>query len=267
MTAPAAGEQGPGEVPAHEVHELAPRRTNYCVCIPVINEGARIGRQLARMQPVLGLADVVIADGGSTDGSLALPSLQAAGVRALLTKTGPGKLGAQIRMAFAWALGQGYRGVVLVDGNDKDDTAAIPRFLEALAGGADFVQGSRYAPGGRGVNTPCLRHLGVRLLHAPLLSLAAGRRYTDTTNGFRGYSRRFLEDPRVAPLRAVFTGYELHYYLAIRAARLGFTVLEVPVTRAYPARGPMPSKISPIRGSVNVLGALFASVLGRFDPP
>jgi len=53
----------------------------------------------------------------------------------------------------------------------------------------------------------------VRILHAPLVSLASRFRYTDTTNGFRGYSRRFLEDPRVAAFRDVFPGYELHYYL------------------------------------------------------
>jgi glycosyltransferase involved in cell wall biosynthesis len=263
-------ESGPGvppaaaEVPAHVVHELLPRRTKYCVCIPVINEGERIQRQLSKMQK--DAADLIIADGGSTDGSLGLELLRSEGVRALLVKTGPGRLGAQLRMGFAWALEQGYEGVVLVDGNDKDDTSAIPQFIAALEQGFDFVQGSRYAPGGQGINTPLYRHAGVTLLHAPLVSLAARRRYTDTTNGFRGYSARFLRDPRVLPLRAVFNGYELHYYLAIRAARLGFRVCELPVTRAYPASGPVPSKISPLKGSAVVLKALLSSVLGRFDP-
>ncbi len=245
------------------VRELAPRRTRFCVMVPVINEGDRIRRQLLKMVPIATVADLVIADGGSTDGSLDdLP----AHVRALLVKTGPGRLGAQLRMGFQYALEQGYEGVVLVDGNDKDDVSAIPHFLALLEQGYDFVQGSRYAPGGQGVNTPLHRHLGVKLLHAPLVSLAARHRYTDTTNGFRACSARLLRDPRVAPLREVFMGYELHYYLAIRAARLGFRVAEVPVTRTYPAAGPVPSKISPVRGSLTVLGALFAAVSGRFDP-
>ena len=98
------------------------------------------------------------------------------------------------------------------------------------------MQGSRYVPGGKGVNTPLSRHVGVMLLHAPLISLAARHRYTDTTNGFRGYSRRLLLDPRVQPFRDVFAAYELHYYLAIRAARLGLRVCEIPVTRVYPRR-------------------------------
>lgn len=251
------------QVPAHTIRELEPRATRFCVCIPVINEGERIRRQLAKMEALQLGADVVIADGGSSDGSLAgsLP-----GVRTVLVKTGPGKLGAQLRMAFKYALDQGYEGVVLVDGNDKDDTAAVPLFLQRLDEGYDFIQGSRYAPGGKGVNTPFYRHAGVTLLHAPVISLAARRRYTDTTNGFRGYSARLLRDPRVDPLRDVFSGYELHYYLAIRAARLRFRVCEVPVTRSYPASGPVPSKISPVRGSVTVLRALFSAAAGRYDP-
>lgn len=254
-------------VPAHTVAELAPRRTRYCVCVFVLNEGERIRAQLQRMAPVAGLADIVVADGGSTDGALEPELLRAAGVRALLTKTGPGRLSAQMRMALAWAMAQGYDGAITIDGNGKDDPSAISRFVEALDADADHVQGSRYVPGGVAENTPIARTIGVRLLHAPLISLAARHRYTDTTNGFRGYSRRLLLDPRVAPFRDVFVGYELHYYLAIRAARLGFRVTEVPVTRRYPRGGPTPTKISPLRGNLGILATLVRAALHRFDPP
>ena len=111
------------------------------------------------------------------------------------------------------------------------------------------------------------RTLAVRLLHAPLISLAAGHRYTDTTNGFRAYSRRLLADPRVQPLRDVFTAYELHYYLAIRAARLGLKLTETPVTRRYPETGKTPTKISPVKGNLLILRTLAAAAFGRFDPP
>ncbi len=104
------------------------------------------------------------------------------------------------------------------------------------------------------------------MVHAPLIRAASGFHYTDTTNGFRAYSRRLLEDDRVAVFRDIFTGYELHYYLAIRAAKLGFRCREVPVTRRYPARGPAPTKISPVRGNLRVLNALVKASAGRFDP-
>jgi dolichol-phosphate mannosyltransferase len=169
-------------------------------------------------------------------------------------------------MAIAFALEEDYEGLVVIDGNGKDDLAAIPQFIALLDAGYDHVQGSRYVPGGRGINTPTSRAIAVRVLHAPLISIAAGHRYTDTTNGFRAYSRRLLTDPRVQPLRDIFSGYELHYYLAIRSARLGLRVTETPVTRRYPSEGKTPTKISPVKGNVLVLRTLISAALGRFNP-
>lgn len=232
----------------------------------VINEGDRVRAQLAGMAPLADRVDIVVADGGSTDGSLAPETLGAFRLRALLVKRGPGKLSAQMRMAIDFAMSEGYAGLVVIDGNGKDDYSAIPRFVELLDAGYDHVQGSRYVPGGQGINTPLSRTLGVKLLHAPLVSLAAGARYTDTTNGFRAYSRRLLTDARVQPLRDVFMAYELHYYLAIRAARLGMKVTETPVTRRYPKTGKTPTKISPIKGNLLILRTLAAAVLGKFNP-
>lgn len=255
------------QVPAYRADVYHPRRHAYCCAVFVINEGPKLLTQLDRMASLRDVVDIVVADGGSTDGSVTEAQLAPRGVAAALVKTGPGRLSAQMRMAFAWALDQGYSGVVTIDGNGKDDVSAVPAFVAALDAGADHVQGSRFVPGGRAVRTPWGRYLGIRFLHAPLISLAAGHRYTDTTNGFRAYSARFLSDPRVAPFRDVFGAYELHYYLAIRAARLGFRVVELPVTRAYPADGPTPTKIHGVRGNLFVLRTLVAACLGRFNPP
>jgi len=243
------------------------RRSRYCVLIPVINEGERILRQLHGMREArLGL-DVVLVDGGSTDGSMEPSQLRdELGVRALLLKTGKGKLSAQLRIGMAWSLLRGYAGMVTIDGNGKDDFTAIPRFAAQLDAGFDKVQGSRYVPGGVAENTPLDRALGVRLLHAPLISLGAGFRYTDTTNGFRAFSRRLLLDRRVRPFRAVFDTYNLHYYLAVRAARLGFRVCELPVTRRYPARGPAPSKIGGLSGKLHILRQTFVAACGGYKP-
>jgi dolichol-phosphate mannosyltransferase len=255
------------QVPAFTADEFAPKAADYCVCVFVINETGKLQKQLATMRDhCAGVADVVVADGGSTDGGTDPDTLRGLGVNTLLTKTGPGKLGAQMRMAFAWALDRGYKGVVSMDGNGKDGPAAIPRFVAALDAGFDHVQGSRFVRGGVSENLPLSRWVGVKFVHAPLVSLASRFRYTDTTNGFRGYSRRFLADPRVAAFRDVFPGYELHYYLAIRAARLGFRVKEIPVARRYPRHGPTPTKISPVRGNLRVLRCLFAACLGRYNP-
>ena len=255
------------EVPAFDAHVFAPRHSRYAVTVYVLNEGDRIRSQLARMTTLARAIDIIVVDGGSDDGALDESYLAHYGVRALLVKTGRGGLSAQMRVGLHWCLEQGYEGVVTIDGNDKDDSSAVPAFIAALDAGFDHVQGSRYVPGGRSVRTPLSRHLGVTLLHAPLISLAAGKRYTDTTNGFRAYSAKFLRDPRVQPFRNVFQRYELHYYLAIRAARLGYRVTELPVTRSYPASGAAPSKIKGLRGNFAILATLWAAVRGRFDPP
>jgi glycosyltransferase involved in cell wall biosynthesis len=142
------------QLPAYEVRELAPRRTKYCVAIPVLNEGERIKTQLRRMYDLAipAGADILILDGGSTDGSTDLSLLGPLGVRALLVKEDTGRLSAQLRMGYAWALRQGYDGIVTVDGNDKDGVEAIPSFLRELDAGIDLVQGSRFVPGGVAVN-------------------------------------------------------------------------------------------------------------------
>lgn len=254
------------QVPAFRYLEFFPKRSQACICIPVINEGQRIRTQLERMRHLISTVDVLIADGGSTDGSMDEAYLPTTGIRTLLTKVGPGKLGAQMRMAMAYALEQGYSGLVFIDGNDKDDPEAIPRFLELLEQGYDFVQGSRFLPGGRGINTPIIRHIGIKYLHVPLISYAARYKYTDTTNGFRAYSARMLLDDRIQIFREVFSTYEILFYLAIRASRLGFRITEIPTTRAYPTTGKIPTKIDPLRGNLHQLKTLMRSVFIGYNP-
>ncbi|MDD3182583.1 MAG: glycosyltransferase family 2 protein [Alphaproteobacteria bacterium] len=255
----------PHEVPAFLTHEYGPKRHDVCVCVFVINEAQRLASQLERMRNVCTNVDIVIADGGSTDGSTNEDKLRAAGVNTLLVKTGPGRLGAQMRMAFDWLLKRGYKGVIVVDGNNKDGVEAIPLFLKRLNAGVDHVQGSRFLPGGHHENVPFSRLLGVRILHAPLMRWATGFPYTDTTNGFRAYSAKFLASPEIAVFRDIFVGYELHYYLALAAVKHGYACEEIPVSRVYPATGKTPTKISFFRGNLSVLTKLFLTVLGHYN--
>ena len=242
------------------------RSHDHALVIPVINEGERIRDQLMRIQALCPRVDIVIADGGSTDDSVRPEFLRSVGVRACLVKRDRGKLSAQLRMGYAWCLTEGYQGIVTIDGNGKDDVAAIADFVSRLEEGFDYVQGSRYRPGGHGINTPLERWVAGRLIHAPIVSLAAGRRLTDTTNGFRGYSRRFLFDPRVAPFRAIFDRYALLFYLSARAGQLGYRICEIPVTRRYPRNEKIPTKVSGVKARFAMLGELVAVALGRYHP-
>ena len=255
-------------VPDFTAAEFEGRRSDYCLLIPVINEGARILTELGRAQTagIDRVCDIVICDGGSTDGSMKHDTLQLYHVNTLLTKTGPGRQGAQLRMGLHFALARGYAGILTVDGNDKDSIESVPLFLEKLKAGYDLVQGSRFIRGGRAINTPPVRYWAVRLLHAPVISLAAHQRFTDTTNAYRAYSRRYLTDARVQPLRDIFQKYELLAYLSVRATQLGYRGCEVPVTRAYPKGEPAPTKIKGMKGNNELLGCLWGALTGKYNP-
>lgn len=256
------------QVPTFDIPLWLGQRHSYCVVIPVINEGSRIRHLLERMadQKIAAIADIIIVDGGSTDGSLDLSMLRDYGVQGLLVKTGLGKLSAQLRCAYAFALDHGYGGIVSIDGNDKDDPEAIPRFINALKNGYDFVQASRFISGGTAENTPKSRDFAIRFIHAPMLSVFSGFHWTDTTQGFRAYSKKMLLDNRVAPFRDVFLTYELLAYLSYRAPKLGYRCIELPTVRRYPATGDVPTKISGIKGNLSVLQTLFRACFGAYNP-
>lgn len=228
------------DIPKREVVEFHKKRTHYCVCVPIINEGKKITKQLAKMKKYSGLADIVLFDGGSTDGSTKHSYLRKQGVRALVVS--PSGQSVQLRAGLSWVLEQGYEGVVTIDGNGKDDISAIPKFLKALDAGYGYVQGSRWLKGGHHANTPSDRVWIARLFISPILSIAGGKWHTDTPNAFRAYSREFLLDRRVQPFRKIFKRYEHLWYFTVRANQLGYKTTEIPVTRVYP-RGKVPTKI------------------------
>lgn len=254
-------------VPEFEIPLWLGRQSRWCVVVPVINEGDRIRNLLSKMKAlnIEKMADILIVDGGSTDDSLKLDLLQKNGVRGLILKTGTGKLSAQLRCAYAFALDHGYEGIISIDGNDKDDPKAIPAFIDALNQGVDFVQASRFISGGEAENTPKSRDFAIRYIHAPMLSRASGFKWTDTTQGFRAYSRKMLLDQKVAPFREVFDTYELLAYLSYSAPRLGYNCLEIPTIRRYP-KGEVPTKISAFKGNLLVLAVLFRACFGSYDP-
>lgn len=254
-------------VPKFECDEYAPKKTKYCVCIPIINEGERISKELERAKQynIQDLVDIIICDGGSTDGCTDSDKLKNLGVNTLLTKRDVGKQGAQLRMGFWWALERGYEGIITIDGNNKDSIEDIPKFIEKLEQGYDFVQGSRFIKGGKAINTPLIRHISVMLIHAPIISITAKHRFTDTTNAFRAHSRRYLTDRRVQPFRDVFMTYELLAYLSTRATQIGLKVCEVPVTREYPKEGKTPTKITFFKGNSELLKILLKNLKGIYN--
>ncbi|SOC04140.1 glycosyltransferase family 2 protein [Pseudobutyrivibrio ruminis] len=255
-------------VPKFECTEYEPKSKDYVVLIPIINEGDRIHQELKRAQEgrVSDYADIVICDGGSSDGCTAEDKLKSLDVNTLLVKQDTGKQGAQLRMGMWWALERGYKGIITIDGNNKDSIEDVPKFIEKLKEGYDLIQGSRFIKGGKAINTPFIRLISVKAIHAPIISLTAHQRFTDTTNAYRAYSDRYLKDDRVQPLRDIFMSYELLAYLSVRATQLGMKACEIPVTRAYPKEGKTPTKISFFKGNSELMKILLRNARGAYNP-
>ena len=86
-------------------------------------------------------------------------------------------------MGIWWALKGSYQGIITIDGNNKDSIEDVPNFIAKLEEGYDFVQGSRFIPGGQAVNTPLVRYISLKLIHAPVISMTALYRYDECIPG------------------------------------------------------------------------------------
>jgi dolichol-phosphate mannosyltransferase len=219
-----------------------------------------------REQGVFEKFDVIVTDGGSNDGSTDDRRLANAGVNSLIVKKIEGRLGTQLQGAYKFCIDRGYDAIVTIDGNNKDNPEAIFEISKKLGQGFDFVQASRFVRGGVHKNTPLSRLLAIRLLHSPLLSIASGFRWTDTTQGFRGYRTTLISSEQMDVFNPKLFDYTFLFYMSYAAPKLGFRCTEVPSERVYPSHGPTPTKISGIRGNFKVLVSLVRVCLGTYGP-
>jgi dolichol-phosphate mannosyltransferase len=218
------------------------------------NEATKIGNVVERFPP--GAVDaIVVVDDASTDETGGVAAARGARI---LRHEQRGGAGAAIRTALRCAVAEGFDVLVVLAGNDKDRPAEIERLLQPIADQrADIVQGSRYLPGSHFGNTPFYRQIATRYVHPLLFSALVGRRFTDTTNGFRAIRLSVLQDREIDLDQAWLNQYELEPYLLFKAVRLGYRVMEVPVTKIYPPHELGYTKMKPITGWWSILRPLF----------
>jgi dolichol-phosphate mannosyltransferase len=172
-------------------------------------------------------------------------------------------VGSSLRQGLRYLVETGNDIAVVMAGNGKDDPAEIDRLIAPVARGeCDYVQGSRYLPGGKKYRMPVVRIIFNRIF--PLIwTLLTGRKCTDVTNGFRSYSLSILNDPRVNLDQDWLHGYSLEYYLHYKVLALGYRVREVPVSKIYPFgnKGGY-SKIQPLKDWWPIISPLVLLFLG-----
>ena len=101
-------------------------------------------------------------------------------------------IGYAIREGIEYGLANHYGVAVVMAGNAKDDPGEIPRLLTPIVEeGFDYVQGSRFLPGGKRVRNPFLRGVFSRL-YPSIWTLCTNIRCTDVTNGFRAYKLKIF---------------------------------------------------------------------------
>jgi glycosyltransferase involved in cell wall biosynthesis len=185
------------------------------VVIPTLNEAPNLPYVFARLPT--GLHEVIVVDGKSTDGTIAVARALRPDVR-IVRQNGRGK-GDALATGFAACTGVI---IVMLDADGSTDAAEIPRFVAALRNGADFAKGSRFAQGGGSADITRARRAGNRGLNALVNSLY-GTRYTDLCYGFNAFWSRCLPYMRVD-----CSGFEVETLINVRIAKAGLVIHEVP---------------------------------------
>ena len=207
------------------------------VIIPTLNEAGNIPYVLNTIPAWV--REVVIVDGRSSDDTERIARLLHPGVKVVHELT-PGK-GAALK-AGLYASSGDY--LIVMDADGSMDGMSLSEFCQALDEGAQFVKGSRFAPGGGSADITRLRAFGdagIRLL----LRLFFGVRVSDATYGYfavRADCRDHL---------AIDTnGFESEILIVIRAFRSGLRVAEVPCFEANRIHGH--SNLSVLRDGMRI---------------
>ena len=238
------------------------------VVIPALNEASNLPLVMARLPA--GLFEVVVVDGGSTDGTPEVARDLREDVR-VLDQSGQGK-GNALATGFAAA-----RGDILVtlDADGSTDPAEIPRFVAVLLAGADVAKGSRFAHGGGSADITRTRRVGNRMLCA-LVNGLYGTYYTDLCYGYNAFwvdCLPLLSTPRPLypadpSLDSPFgDGFEVETVLNVRAAKGALRVWEVPSYELRRIHGQ--SNLKAIRDGLRVVRTIWGespAISARYSP-
>src|SRR5262245_7967675 len=202
------------------------------VVIPCLNEANSLGLCIEKARKSFADAglrgEVVVADNGSTDGSIEIARNAGARVVPVAQRGYGSALKAGIRAA---------RGsfVVMGDADDSYDFSEVPRFVEEWRKGSEVVMGNRFAgeikPGAMPWHHKYIGNPGLTALLNVLFRSGIG----DSHCGMRGFTREVFER---MDLRS--SGMEFASEFVIKAAQIGARTCEIPITLWKDKRGRPP---------------------------
>ena len=220
-------------------------RPKLGVVVPLANEEATVEEFLDRVVSQIDADDRVfcVLDGVSRDRTRELVQVRAARdarVREVWAPENRSVVDAYFR-GYREALADHCGWILEMDGGLSHRPEEIPRFLEAMSTGVDFVGGCRFMPGA-GLQTTPWRYVLSRG-GTVLANLLLGTRMRDMTSGFECFTRPALEAVLEHGVRS-----RAHFFQTeIRALMHDWRWVEVPITYRNPS-----SKV----GGSNVLEAL-----------
>jgi glycosyltransferase involved in cell wall biosynthesis len=226
------------------------RGAGVLVVVPTYQERLNVEEIVARVRAAVPLAELLVVDDASPDGTGAIADALAAvdpQVHVLHRGAKEG-LGAAYLAGFGWGLERDYAVLVEMDADGSHQPEQLPLLLAAL-GDADLVLGSRWVTGGSVVNWPARRRL-LSLGGNTYVRTALGLSVRDATGGFRAFRRSTLEKLDLGGVASA--GYCFQVDLVWRAVQQGFRVVEVPI-----------EFVERVRGSSKMSGSIVREALWR----
>jgi len=202
------------------------------VVIPCLNEANSLGHcvdKAVKAFHVAGLCgEVVVADNGSTDGSIQIAEEHGARVIRVEERG----YGAALRAGIASARGPF---IIMGDADDSYDFTEVPRFVEKLRDGNDIVLGNRFRGEIKpGAMPPLHKYFGNPGLTA-LLNTLFHADIGDGYCGMRGFTRELYDR---LDLRS--SGMEFALEMVIKSAQIGARIAEIPIILWPDKRGRAP---------------------------
>jgi len=190
------------------------------VLVPAYNAEPSLAKVVKDVRRNLPRAWIIGIDDGSTDGSRQL--LKTVCDDTIEFDKNRGK-GAALRAGFAAALEKGAAAVLTIDSDGQHDAAFAPAIVGALDR-ADIVIGARDLSG---PHVPRHRRLANMISSAATRAVSGGK-VRDSQSGYRAMKAEVLRK-----VDAVGDRYEFETDFIIRAARAGFTTVNVPISTIY----------------------------------